>query len=143
MYNLILLLFNLIPIIPLDGNNIIHLLLEKYFSFKFSYYLNFFLSFILLFLFLIINYIFNIDNYFIISFLLYKMVEYIKNYKYINNRFLLERYLYDLDYKKIDNHTYDVKDLKKEVLHFFKEENRYIKENKKIENILYINKDTN
>ena len=38
-YNFILMMFNLIPIIPLDGNNIIHLLLEKIFSYQVSYFL--------------------------------------------------------------------------------------------------------
>lgn len=136
-YNFILIIFNLIPIIPLDGSNIIHLLLEKRFSYHLSYYVNFFISLIVLIIFLIINYVYKLDNYFIISFLLYKIVMYIKNYKYTKKRFLLERYLYDLDYQKIDNHTKNINSLKKGVLHYFKENNKYIKENKKIENLLY------
>ena len=141
-YNLILIIFNLMPIIPLDGNNLVHLLIEKKYSFHLSYYLNFIVSSIFLILFSIINYIFNIDNYFIISFLFYKGVIYLKNFKYINNRFLLERYLYNLDYKKIDNNTSNLKSLRKEVLHFFKENSRYVKENKKVEKFLY-NKNNN
>lgn len=136
-YNLILIIFNMIPIIPLDGSNIIHLLLEKAFSYRISYHLNFIISIMSLIIFLIINYVYSIDNYFIISFLFYKCLIYIKNYKYLKNRFLLERYLYNIEYKKIDNHTKDVKDLKKEVLHYFKENNIYIKEKKKIENLFY------
>ena len=135
-YNIIIIIFNLIPIIPLDGNNILHLILEKYFSFKNSYYLNVYLSFLFLIIFIIINYVYHIDNYFIISFLIYKLVMYLKNYKYISNRFLIERYIYDIEYKKIDNKTNDLKDLKKEVLHYFKENNKYIKEKEKIEKYL-------
>ena len=56
-YSLILILFNLIPMIPLDGNNIIHLILEKFFSYHLSYYLNFFVSIICLLMFFIINYV--------------------------------------------------------------------------------------
>lgn len=136
-YNLILIIFNLLPIISLDGNNILHLILEKFFSYKLSYKINFILSLVALIIFLIINYIYNIDNYFIISLLFYKSIMYLKNYKYLNNRFLLERYLYDLDYKKIDNHTENIDNLRKEVLHYFKEDNKYVLEKKKIENALY------
>jgi len=138
-YNKILILFNLLPIIPLDGNNILHLLLEKFLSYKLSYKINLIISTIVLIIFLIINYIYNIDNYFIISFLIYKGITYLKNYKYLKNRFLLERYLYDFEYKKIDNTTKNINSLKKEVLHFFKEDNKYIKETKKIEKMLYKN----
>lgn len=136
-YNFILIIFNLLPIISLDGNNIIHLLLEKFFSYQLSYQLNFLISLIVLILFFIINYTYGIDNYFIISFLFFKSIMYLKNYKYLKKRFLLERYLYDFEYKKIDNNTKNINDLKKEVRHYFKEDNRYIKEDKKIENILY------
>ena len=70
-------------------------------------------------------------------FLFIKSIIYLKDYKYLKKRFLLERYLYDFNYKKIDNKTKKIYDLKKETLHYFKENNKYIKENKKIENILY------
>lgn len=136
-YSFVLIVFNLIPIIPLDGNNIIHLLLEKIFSYKISYQLNFIISIISLIIFLIINYIYHIDNYFIVSFLLYKGFMYLKNYKYLNKRFLLERYLYDMDYKKIDSHTKDINDLKKEVLHYFKEENKYVNEKNVLEKLFF------
>jgi len=136
-YNFILIIFNLLPIIPLDGNNIIHLLLEKFFSYHLSYYFNFVISIISLIFFFIINFLYNLDNYFIICFLLYKCFIYIKNYKYIRNRFLLERYLYDLEYNKIDNHTKNINELKKNVLHFFNENNKYVVEKNKIKNYLY------
>lgn len=136
-YNIILIIFNLIPIIPLDGNNILHLLLEKIFSYHISYYTNFIISLMSLIIFLFINYYFNIDNYFIFTFFVYKSILYIKNYKYLKNRFLLERYLYNLNYNKIINDTKDINDLKKEVLHYFKDNNKYIKEKDKIEDFLY------
>ena len=136
-YNFILMVFNLIPIIPLDGSKIMNLLLEKFLSYHLSYYLNIIISIISLIIFSIINYIYKIDNYLIITFLIYKIIMAYKNYRYFENRFLIERYLEDFSYHKIDNHTKNIKDLKKNVLHFFKENNHYIKENKKIENLLY------
>lgn len=132
-YNIILIVFNMLPIISLDGNNIIHLILEKYFSYHLSYQINFIISLITLIMFFIVNYIYNIDNYFIIGYLFYKSIMYFKNYKYLKERFLLERYLYDIEYKKIDNNTISINDLKKETLHYFKEKNKYIKERDKIE----------
>lgn len=127
-YNITLIIFNMLPIISLDGNNIIHLILEKRFSYHLSYKINFIISLVVLLLFLLINYLYNIDNYFIILFLLIKSIIYIKNYKYLKKRFLLERYLYDIDYKKIDNNTNSINDLKKETLHYFKDNNKYINE---------------
>jgi len=136
-YNLILMIFNLIPIIPLDGNNILHLLLEKIFSYKISYYLNFYISLLLLILFFIYNYIYKLDNYFIISFLLYKLIMYIKNFKYHKNRFYLERILYDIEYNKIDNNTKNIESLRKNVLHYFKNDNKYINEKDMIKEYYY------
>lgn len=134
-YNFILIIFNLIPIIPLDGSKISELILEKFFSYHDSYHLNFYLSIFSLIIFTLINYQLKLDNYFIISFLIYKTIMYLKDYRYFQNRFLLERYLYNLDYQKIDNHTKNIKDLKKNVFHYFKENNHYINEKAKIAQI--------
>ena len=136
-YNFILIIFNLIPIIPLDGNQIIHLLLEKYFSYSLSYRLNLVISLCFFALFTYFNYITAYDNYFILTFLLYKIIMAYKNYPYYHYRFLLERYLDDFSYQKIDNKTKNIKELRKNVLHFFKEDNHYIKENKKIKEFFW------
>lgn len=136
-YNYILMIFNLIPIIPLDGNNIVHLLLEKVFSYELSYKINTCISIIILIIFGTINYIYKLDNYFIISFLIYKLLVYIKNYKYLKNRFLLERIIYNIDYNKIDNNTKNINSIRKEVLHYFKSNNKYINEKDMIKNNYY------
>ena len=127
----------MLPIVPLDGSKIINLLLEKFFSYNLSYKLNVIISFFSLFIFLLLNYIYHLDNYFIITFLLYKIIENIKNYKYLYQRFLLERYLYNFNYHKIDNNTKDLKDLRKDVLHYFKEDNKYIKEKVKLSKLFH------
>ena len=135
-YNIFIICFNLLPIVPLDGNKIMQLFLEKFFSYHLSYKLNLFFSFIILLIFALINYFYQWDNYFILSFLIFKLIMGIKNFKYIYNRFLMERYLYDLDYSKIDNHTKDIKDLRKNVYHFFIRDNKYINEKDKIEEFI-------
>ena len=135
-YNLTILFFNIIPIIPLDGNKIVHNLLELFLPYHYSYYLNLFLSFIFFILFIYINYKYSYDNYFICGFMIYEMFIYYKDYKYIFNRFLLERSIYNLDYAKIDNHTKKITELKKNVLHYFKKNNKYFKEDKVIQEYL-------
>lgn len=134
-YNYLLIIFNLLPIIPLDGSKITNLLLEKNLSYNLSYYANLVISFITLVLFVIINYVYNFDNYFICLFLLAQLFITIKNYKYLYHRFLLERYLYEFDYKKIDNNLKDLKGIKKEVYHYKKVNNHYISENNIIKNL--------
>ena len=127
-YNLTIMIFNMLPIIPLDGNNIIHLLLEKFFSYKLSNKINILLSIIFFILFIIVNYIYNFDNLIIIIFLLYKLIIYIRNVKYLDNRFILERYLYDFNYNKIINNSVYVDDLRRDVYHYFKVGDKYISE---------------
>ena len=55
-----------------------------------------------------------------LSFLLYKIIYFIKNKKYLENKFFLERYLYDIPYRKIvylkDN---NIDKMYQERFHFF------------------------
>lgn len=127
-YNLIILVFNLLPIIPLDGNKVLNLLLEKKYSYYLSYKLNIFISIIFLILFIIYNYLYNLDNIIIILFLIFKLLDTLKYYKYLYNRFLLERYLYNIEYKRIIYNSSSLKDLKKETRHYFKDKDIYLNE---------------
>jgi len=128
-YNLTILLFNLLPIIPLDGSIIIKSIFEKFLTFNQSYLVSTIISIISLMAFITYNYIFSLNNYIIITFLLYKIITNIKDFKYTKNKFLLERYLYEFPYRKIyhekkSNHNI----LRKETLHFFKEDTKYVHE---------------
>ena len=128
-FNYIFMIFNLLPIVPLDGNVLVNCLLERYLPFKKAYFINIVISIIFVLLFLTYNYVFSFNNYVIVSFLVYKIFMAIKEFKYIHNRFLLERYLYEFPYRKIANERGNSTDiLKKETLHFFKADNRYIHE---------------
>ena len=138
-YNILIMIFNLLPIIPLDGSKIIRLFLEKKFSFHLSYHLYLIISILSLIIFVIINFIYNIDNYFIIMFLIFELVINIKDYKYIKNRFLLERCLYDISYKKIDNNTKKINNIRKEVYHYFKINDKYRNEREVITECLFDN----
>ncbi len=127
-YNKTILLFNLIPIIPLDGYQLLKSILEYLFSYKLSFYLSFIISFIAILLFITRD-LFSINNYFVLSFLCIKMVYSLKNFKYEHFKFLLERHLYSFKYHRI---KYEKKEnidyLKKDTYHYFKRNNTYVSE---------------
>lgn len=97
-YNFYIILFNLIPIYPLDGFKILNSILELFFSFKLSLNISVIFNYIFIILFIIYLYIFKINNYIIITFLIVNFINYIKNIKYILNKFYIERIIYDLKY---------------------------------------------
>ena len=97
-YNLYIILFNLIPIYPLDGFKIFNSLLELLFSFKKSIYISFIINIISLIIFFVYLYINKINNYVIVLFMLISLINYIKESKYVMNKFYLERIIYNLDY---------------------------------------------
>lgn len=125
-YNL--LIFNLIPIFPLDGSKIFNILFNKLFSFKSSLYLTYILSFILIF-FLLIFKRFNLLFVLILIFLILKNISEIKNIKFIFNRFLWERHFkhYSFAKKKVIRKE-NINKMKKDYYHFFFFKNRYITE---------------
>ena len=126
-YNFSILIFNLLPIIPLDGSIFIKSIFEKFFSFYYSQIMIIILSVLFLGIFFYLNYYFSLNNYLIGIFLLYKIYDYIINLKYLKNRFLLERYLHNYQYKDIK--LIDKLNLmQKERKHFFKVNQRLIEE---------------
>lgn len=127
-YHYTLLLFNLLPIIPLDGSKICSLLLEKYLPYKLS---NLFITVIsiitfsgLLF-FIIIHK--NLIMLIILIFLFIKIIKQIKEYKYIFNKFLFERYLYNFHFKKQKViHNLNIDKMMRDKKHLFYYNNIYI-----------------
>lgn len=103
IYNRNILLFNLIPIIPLDGSKIIFELNCLFFSYKRSLRLTIYISLLCLIIFIIKYYSIILNNFIIISFLVFKLYEYIKNLTINYNKFILERMIYEYNYYKIDN----------------------------------------
>lgn len=124
-YNKLLLIFNLIPIIPLDGSKLLNIILNKMFSFYKSNLLSIIISIILIIILFTLNN--NLIGTFIIIFLSIKVIESIKNNKYIFNKFLFERYLYNFNFKKIKI-VNNIKKMKKEKNHIFNIKNKYITE---------------
>ena len=131
-YNMNILLFNMLPIIPLDGSIIINSLLNKIFSYKVSYYLYIIISIIFSIFYLFFNYWYSLNNYLIVSLFIIKTYYAIKNYKYLKTRFLLERYLNKYEYKYISTKTGDLDILKIDTYQYFKENNKIVSEYSKL-----------
>ena len=96
-YNRLIILFNLLPIYPLDGFNFFRLILEVFMPFKTSLKLSMVISLI----FTII--LFKSFNFNILMFLFLIVMQYkeYKSHKYLLNRFYLERLNNSFTFKKI------------------------------------------
>ncbi len=131
LYNKTILLFNLLPIIPLDGSVFCHALLEKFFSYFYSFKLYKALSVLAFILFLILNYVCHFNNYFMCFLLIGQYFMLLKNEKYYFQKFYLERYLYSYPYRRIENnYVLEKKKLKKETRHYFYINHHFIDEKK-------------
>lgn len=127
-YNKALLIFNLIPIIPLDGSKIVNLFFNKIVSFKRSNFLTNLLSILMILVLIILNKK-NLMGLLIIFLLLVKILEEIKKYNFIFNRFLFERYLYSIKFSKNKIITSNkTEKMKKDYKHLFYIDNRYVTE---------------
>lgn len=100
-YNIILILFNLIPVIPLDGYSILKAILEKFLPFKKSFYITVAISIIILLVLIFLNYYYAINNYLILSFIIYKIIIEVKDFKFVYHKFLLERYFNNLTFRRV------------------------------------------
>lgn len=107
-----ILIFNLLPIYPLDGGRILQCLISYFTSYNLSFKIIFLLSYIFIIVFFIL-FLINpgINLLFIIVFLFLKLLIEYKNIKFYFERFLLERYLYNYKFRKstIVNSTLDFK----------------------------------
>ena len=96
--NLTLLLFNLLPIIPLDGSKLVNILLNLFIPFKKSFIYTIYISMITLLIIIVQKF-----NLILILILIFILIEILKQYlkkDYYFNKFLLERYLYNFSFKK-------------------------------------------
>jgi stage IV sporulation protein FB len=99
-YNFLLLIFNLLPIYPLDGSKFVYIFLCLIFPFRFVYFFLIFISF--LFLFLVFFFCsFDLIVYLILFFLLFKCVCELKKSRFIFLKFLFERYIYSFNFKSV------------------------------------------
>ena len=97
--NILLISFNFLPILPLDGGKLLNIILDKIFSYKLSNIISIIISFIILILFLYFNK--TLFACILTLFLIKCLIIEINNIKYKYNKFLLERYLNNYSFKKI------------------------------------------
>ena len=128
MYHKNILFFNILPIHPLDGSKILNLLLSKIIPFNIANKINIIVSIITLIVLVFINYYsFNYTLILTIGIILDNLIKYYKQLKYIFNKFLLERYIYNLTYTKRKKIT-KIDNMYKDKYHILKENNKYITE---------------
>ena len=76
LYHYSILIFNLLPVYPLDGGKLVNLFFSLKFSFKNSFYLEILISYLIVFLLVIVNREnININLLIIVIFLLYKITK--------------------------------------------------------------------
>ena len=124
--NYILISFNFLPIVPLDGGKLINIILDKIFSYKKSMYITIIISFLFTIYFILKKQ--TILSIILSMFLAKEIFLEYKNINYKYNKFLLERYLNDYKFNKIK--------IIKNINHF-KRDNYHIVNNEFEEKVLY------
>ena len=128
MYHYSMLILNLIPIYPLDGFKILNLYLNKFMSYRLANYISFFISILFLIPFICFGYK-NYSYYMIFVMLIYNIINFYKTIEYLYNKFLLERYLYKTNYKKVVIIS-KIKNLRRNRLNYIKNRDILVKEDK-------------
>ncbi len=128
LYNISIVVFNLIPIIPLDGSKFMFSLFSKFLSYKDSYVFMIFLGSISLIMFMIYNFVYKLNDIVLYVFLICKLIEVVKEFKYVMNKFYLERVMYDHYYNEIISDKGNLDDLRIDKYYYFKDKNRYVNE---------------
>ena len=122
-YNYGLFIFNMLPIYPLDGYKLYSIILNKIIPFKYTMKIMLIVSILSLTLFIKKDLIYIV----ILLLLLNGIIKEIKNINFIYNKFLYERYRYNLYFKKrkiIKN----ISNMYKDKIHIFKTKNGYVTE---------------
>lgn len=132
-----IILFNLIPVYPLDGIKIANLFLNKFLPFKISHTITLFLSYIFFIIFLLFSLYNNLsmNTLLIISLILSKIIEEQKNHNYYFNRFIFERFLYNFNFKKVKViNNGKINKMYRDKKHVFKINKNYISEKTVLKN---------
>lgn len=135
-YHYTLLIFNLLPIYPLDGSKILNLIISIFISFNLSHVLSIMISIITLILSISFVLKLNYNTFLMVILLLLSLDIYkeIKNHKSLFNKFLLERYLYQIRFKKMKV-VHNLKEMKRDYYHVFLKDNKLIKEKEILSNL--------
>lgn len=101
LYNNQMIFFNLLPIYPLDGSKILNLILDKYFPYYRANMLTMLISIMVIIGIVGLSiYSYNYSNLMVMGLLFTYLYHFFRKRKYLYQKFLLERYLYDIEYPK-------------------------------------------
>ncbi len=118
-YNIAIMVFNLLPIIPLDGSKIVFELANYFMPYKMSLSFYTVISFISIIIYTICNLKYNLNNYFLITLFIYKTWQIYKDQKIIYYKFILERKLYNFHYRKIKNQNIPISKYQKDIKYYY------------------------
>jgi len=136
--NYFIIIFNLIPIYPLDGSKILNVLFNKLTNFKNSILLTVIVSYLCIIILSLLLFNTNKLLFMIFIFLFIEVNKYYKEKDLIFNKFLLERYLNDFKFKK-EKVIKNVDKMKKDYRHLFYIDNKYMTENTFLKKMFDIN----
>lgn len=123
-----IIIFNLLPIYPLDGAKILNVLFNKITSFKNSILLTVTISYLTIFLLSLILFNTNKIIFMMLIFLFMEVNKFYKDKELLFNKFLFERYTHILKFKK-EKLINNVDKMKKGYRHLFYINNKYMTEN--------------
>ena len=133
IYHYSILTFNLLPIYPLDGGKLLNLLLNNFISYKLSLNIINIISYLtIICIFIFTNKTANIIIMIIL--LLFLVTKEKKRINYIYNKFLLERYLKNYNFRK-DRIIENVDSFYRDSLHIINENNNYYLEKEYLEKL--------
>jgi len=99
-YHYSILLFNLLPIYPLDGGKLINLFLNIYFPYKLSLKISIYFSYITLLIIVFVKKSITINIIVLISLSFILITKEKRRINHLYNKFILERYLNNFHFKK-------------------------------------------
>ena len=137
-YNYFILIFNLLPIYPLDGGRLLYLLLcilmSYYNSLKWCLYISYFIFIMITFFILFQNNLLMVLIFILLGIQIFKEI---KQIDYYYDKFLLERYINDLFFNRIKRVS-NIKQMKRSCYHFFIFQNKVIEEKEMLNNYFNI-----
>ena len=126
--NYFIIIFNLIPIYPLDGSKILNIFFNLITSFKNSLSLTIIISYIFIIIFSLLFFNVNKIIAFVLIFLMLEVNKLYKERKGLFNKFLLARHLNEFNFKK-QKTIKSVYKMKKDYRHLFYIDGKYLTEN--------------
>lgn len=128
IYNRNILIFNLLPVYPLDGGRLLNIILAYRLSYRKSFLYSLFISFcVVLFLFLFFVKDMKLNIFMLLCLLIFKIYQEYQRRNFYQEKFLLERYL-DKNYFKKRCSVETVEEFRRDYQHIVKEKNRYYTE---------------